>query len=108
MGAFGVGCDAVSVPEVAGWRIVGNAYPNPAMGVPVIIPLEVDARGAYTARVFDALGRAVREVVGSSGTGEIRWDGTNARGVRVPSGVYFLEVSQGRDVISRQRVRVAH
>lgn len=48
--------------------------------------------------VYDILGREVRTVISgrlSSGSHTINWDGRNARGQRVPAGVYFYVLQSG-------------
>ena len=56
--------------------------------------------GRVTARVYDVAGRKVHtlldRVVGA-GEREIRWDGTDDRGRRVASGVYFIRVETSRE-----------
>jgi glycerophosphoryl diester phosphodiesterase len=75
-----------------------RAYPNPfsnRMQFAYAIP-------SGTARVeigvYDLAGRLLRRLVSgyeSAGRHEVSWDGTDAAGVRVPTGVFFLRGSVG-------------
>jgi len=55
--------------------------------------------------VYDAAGRLVRTLVEeplSAGRHVIEWDGTDNRGGRVASGVYFYALSDGRRTLMRK------
>jgi hypothetical protein len=74
----------------AAWRV----YPNPFGDA-----LRIEAPGAGPVAVFDVGGRLVRQlrygmerVVGPQ---RLAWDGRNARGERVPAGVYFVRYGRG-------------
>jgi hypothetical protein len=71
------------------------AFPNPTRGA-------VRLRGLPDATldflVLDVTGRAVHRL---SGSGQIAWDGRDARGEPVPAGVYFL-----REAASRRAIRL--
>jgi hypothetical protein len=61
-------------------------------GIPVEVPTEV------TIRVFDVKGRIVRDIFAGRMFSRIEtfvWDGTNAKGERLPSGVYFVKATAG-------------
>ncbi len=93
-GAGGTGVDGV----VAGVAFLSPGRPN---------PFRSDTRlafsspgGAVTACVYDVAGRKVHtlldRVVGA-GEQEVRWDGTDDRGRRVASGVYFIRVETAEE-----------
>lgn len=72
-----------------------KAWPNPApaaIGISFALASETDAR----LEVYDLAGRFVRSLVaGRQPAGErtLRWDGRDARGRRVASGIYLLRLS---------------
>jgi hypothetical protein len=60
-------------------------------------------------RVFALDGREVRRLARAAypaGRHELRWDGRDARGAAVPSGVYFLRLESGGTVRAHRMVRV--
>jgi len=65
------------------------------------------APGAAVARLalFDATGRCVRELAprrGTDGAFSLTWDGRDASGRQLPSGVYFLRARQGQTEAVRE------
>lgn len=71
-----------------------GAYPNP-FSEATSLRYRLAARGPATLEVFDLLGRRVRvlaEGVQSAGVHEVRWDGLDADGRRVASGVYLVRL----------------
>ncbi len=89
---------AVQTPAVAGLPTqhrLGDSYPNP-FNPTVVLPLDLatDAAGV-SLRVYDVLGRRVRQVWdGPLGTGSHRfvWDGRDESGKGVSAGVYIYQV----------------
>jgi hypothetical protein len=76
-------------------------------------PLEALAKAGISAvnwvdlRVFDVLGRHVTTLVSglrSAGVHAVQWDGTNERGERMPSGVYFYRLIVGSSQITRKMI----
>jgi len=84
------------------------ARPNPFNPVTTIgYSLEVDAHTELA--VFDLAGRRVRTLVSgdvSAGEHEVTWDGLDARGAPVASGVYFYSLRVGDAVETRRMVMV--
>ncbi len=84
------------------------ATPNPfAFGTDLAFTLP--RAGAVTLRVFDVRGSLVRRLAEGrfdAGPRDVRWDGADERGQRVPTGVYWAELRLGRDVVRRKIVRV--
>jgi hypothetical protein len=81
-----------------------ECFPNPFRQKTEIRLQKTDDRLEMTAdrlqlKIFDATGRLVKSFsVPSSNFSlitSITWDGTDQRGVRLPSGVYFIEVNTG-------------
>jgi hypothetical protein len=85
-------------------------YPSPAissvhvwLGVP-----SIDA-GKVSVEVYDVRGRLVRQVadrVFEPGFHDVQWNGADANGQHVASGIYFVKVSQMGDNLSRKIVLV--
>ncbi|MBU0692129.1 T9SS type A sorting domain-containing protein [bacterium] len=78
--------------------ILKNAYPNPfnpATTIEYIVPYVAEVR----IRIFDLLGREVKELVRaqqSPAVYKVMWDGTNNLGQEVTSGVYFYQMEGGK------------
>lgn len=81
-------------------------YPNPFQGETTIGYTVYDP-GPVSLKVFDVLGRPVRTLVAdvlASGTYQAQWDGTDAAGRRVGSGVYVYVLQAGPRRESRRMV----
>ena len=76
---------------------LGTAWPNPMGAVTQLECSTIDSRGDVL-EVFDVRGRVVRECLVSPGTDRriVTWDGRDGNGERVPGGVYFLRLRDGR------------
>lgn len=81
----------------AGTQLHQN-YPNP-FNPETVISFSMEAPGRVTVSVFDPMGRSVTTLwdgEAAQGLNEIRWDGRNARGEVVATGMYFYRLqSQG-------------
>jgi subtilisin family serine protease len=86
-------------------RLVG-AFPNPvAHGTTVSYSVPVTSRVRLA--VYDPSGRLVRVLTDrdlAAGSYSVRWDGRDARGRDVASGVYFVRMTAGRGVVSSAKV----
>jgi hypothetical protein len=63
--------------------------------------------GGTRIRIYDAAGKLVRNLLDAAllgGRHELRWDGTDTRGLRVPSGVYFAALESGGARLSRKLI----
>jgi hypothetical protein len=90
----------------AGVNIVRQNFPNPFNPVTTI--------GYYLAAdlfvelvVFDVSGRRIavlEEGIQQRGTHEVVWDGSDIRGNRVSSGVYFYRLRAGKEVFTKKMV----
>jgi glucose/arabinose dehydrogenase len=82
---------------------MGPAVPNPS-SARTTLELTVPAPGDVSVRVFNAAGRSVRTILSedaSAGSRLIEWDGRDARGDIVPSGVYFVKAEKDGEVVTR-------
>ena len=79
-------------------------HPNPATG-PLSITYALPRTGEARVRVLDAAGRVVR-VLGSgvmeAGTRTLAWDGSDAAGRAVASGIYFVRLEAAGSTITRR------
>jgi hypothetical protein len=80
-------------PSVYAWALAQNA-PNPVMSA-TEIKYTLARAGSVHLNVYGATGQVVRQLVGEvqePGEYRVTWDGTNGRGARVASGVYFYKL----------------
>jgi hypothetical protein len=103
------GADVDGVPGAPRVFALHAVRPNPARGE-TAFAFELPATAAATLRIYDPAGRIVRTLVeGTSlaaGTHRLRWDGRDAAGSPVPSGVYFYRLETGADRATRQMIVV--
>jgi len=103
---FTTGGSVVGVPggEPLAVARIRRIAPNPARGA-VQIAFSLPARAPIRLDVYDVRGRHVRTLARESlaGDGVRAWDGTDARGMRVPAGLYFVELRSG-DSVDRGRI----
>ena len=81
-------------------------YPNPFNPL-THINYSVERAAHVTVTIYDASGRYVVTLVDervTSGPHVAEWNGRNANGLSVPSGVYFIRLATGREVLSRKAV----
>jgi hypothetical protein len=87
---------------------IARARPNPFRAA-IDIDFEIATAGRVVIAVYDVAGRAVRDLSDArfeSGAHTIRWDGTNADGVRVVPGVYFGVVEYGGERRARKLIHI--
>ena len=81
-------------------------YPNP-FNPSTTIEYQLSVAGEVTLRIYDILGRQVRELVNErqkSGYYKAIWDGTNDAGLSVASGVYLYRLKAGDYTAVRKMV----
>jgi photosystem II stability/assembly factor-like uncharacterized protein len=105
---YGAVASAVDAPALAGAAGTGLAVrPNPFPGR-ARVEFSVPHPGAYVSLdVVDVSGRRVRSLARGWHAGGVRslaWDGRDASGRALPSGVYFLRVDRGGEVVSKKVV----
>ena len=83
-------------------------YPNP-FNSGTVIPFSLSSETEVHLQVFDILGRPVANLmVGQLQTGRYRvnWEGRDAEGQLVPSGIYFYRLRSGNKAESRKMALV--
>ena len=88
--------DRVELP--GGFNLHQN-HPNP-FNPATMISYDLPAESAVNITIFDIQGREVRNVLNaiqSEGNHEITWDGVDANGVQVNTGVYLCRVQTGNE-----------
>ena len=76
-------------------RLALSVYPNPLLST-TSVRWAVPTAGRVSVRVYDAMGRVVRDLVGQNmeaGRYSATWDGRTANGKRVAAGVYFCKLA---------------
>jgi len=100
--------DVVAVNSATGLRILA-AFPNPSRGEAT---LRLETAGGYAAigvEVYNVAGRLVRRLSQDApiaGVHEMRWDGRDASGRSVSSGLYFSRARAGRGLEARSKILV--
>jgi hypothetical protein len=88
--------------------MLAQNYPNP-FNPSTTIRYALPRGGIVSLRVFDHLGREVKSLVRGphqAGLYEVRWDGTDASGSRVASGLYFYRLESGPFIESRRMLLI--
>lgn len=83
-----------------------QAFPNP-FRPSVSLRFSIPVAGSVSVSVVDAMGREVKRVADGwmpAGAHEMKWDGRDERGSRVPAGVYFLRAAIGASVTTQRVV----
>ncbi|NNF05388.1 MAG: T9SS type A sorting domain-containing protein [Candidatus Eisenbacteria bacterium] len=87
------------LPDAPGVTQLNAPYPNPVpRGAPATIAFTLEESNPTEVQVFSANGRLVKTLASDRlGPGSIAlaWDGTDSRGERVASGVYFVHLTSG-------------
>jgi hypothetical protein len=105
IGALGSGCVSQDIPDEEA-SLALETRPNPFRGS-TEIRFDLPRAGRVGVVVYDAAGRELRNLAPgamAAGPQVVAWDGADASGRRVPSGVYFYRLSMdgrtaGRRVI---------
>jgi hypothetical protein len=81
-------------------------HPNPASGS-TTVRFSLDRSGQVRLLVYDAQGRVLRRLIDGrrdAGTQAVVWDGLDAAGHSVPSGVYFYRLDAGSRSATRKLI----
>ncbi len=85
---------------------LGQNYPNP-FNPATRLSYALPEGGHVTVKVFDLLGREVRTLVDElkgAGTYDASWDGKDANGLGVTTGIYIVRMTSGEFTASRKAV----
>jgi hypothetical protein len=91
--AAAVGDDRLAGTVPTSFRL-GQNNPNP-FNPSTVIDYAVAASGRVELRIFNAAGQLVRSLVDATvepGAYSVAWDGRNAAGVQMPTGVYYYRI----------------
>jgi hypothetical protein len=94
-------------PPISHHELLQN-YPNPFNPVTTIVFLVPDGRVRdVSLKIYDVSGALVKTLVDQAldgGRHEVRWDGTNSRGNRVGTGVYFYRMKSEGIIATRKMI----
>ena len=104
--AFAAVNDAVTaVPRSgAGALQLGRAFPNPFVGS-TTVSLSLARPSRVRVAVYDCGGRRLRDLADAdwgAGPHDLRWDGADAHGQSVGSGIYFIRAEVGGSAATRR------
>jgi hypothetical protein len=80
-------------------------YPNP-FNPETMIRFDMPSPGLVTIRIFNLLGQEMRIVTNekyTTGSHSVRWDGMDAKGIRVPSGIYIYQL-RAKDIVINKKL----
>jgi len=78
-----------------------NIVPNPFN---TTLSITIKTPDAGNAEIFDLTGRLVYHVSIGSGRSDIFWDGHDAGGIKLPSGLYFVRINCGERRLNKKAV----
>ena len=87
---------------------VSSNYPNP-FNPSTMIDIETVEANDLMVSVFDAKGRMVNNLVNSyleAGRYSVKWNGMDAGGTSMPTGVYFIRVQSGLDMHTQKMILI--
>jgi hypothetical protein len=87
---------------------VSANYPNP-FNPSTMIDIETVEASELTVSVFDAKGRMVNNLVNSyleAGRYSVKWNGMDASGMSMPTGVYFIRVQSGLEMHTQKMILI--
>ncbi|MBD3367274.1 MAG: hypothetical protein GF405_03730 [Candidatus Eisenbacteria bacterium] len=85
-----LGSDVTGVADAGGASL--RVWPNPSAG-PVRLEVDATVRAGTPIDIYDVAGRHVARLSIERGATGVRWDGRDAAGRRVSSGVYFARAA---------------
>jgi len=85
---------------------LGQNYPNP-FNPSTTIKYELNGSGDVRLQIFDIKGELIKTLVNdfqNSGKYEVIWNGTNNRGEKLSSGVYFYSIRTGENISTKKMI----
>ncbi|MEL7530287.1 MAG: choice-of-anchor I family protein [Bacteroidota bacterium] len=85
---------------------LGQSFPNPFVER-TSIPLQLEEAMPVRLQIYNLNGQMVRSLIDGNmkpGEHQIEWDGTNANGELLPSGIYFYRLEAANNLIVRKMV----
>ena len=82
-------------------------YPNPFRNSPTKINYSLQQKGRASIKIYNSAGQSIRTLVNGNkkkGAHVVNWDGTDDRGKRVSSGVYFYQLQIDNHKSSRKAI----
>ncbi len=96
--------DTPQTPTSNGNLVLQNMYPNP-FNQSVSIPFSITKTSDVKIEIYNLKGQHIRTLAtGMKNAGEynLSWDGTDAKNVTCPSGIYLVQVKDGNSLSSRK------
>ena len=94
-------------PDIPADFVLEQNYPNP-FNPSTAISYKLSAVSNVTLKIFDALGREVKTLIYNekqlAGKHTVRWDGTNRRGGRVGSGIYYYRLTTNNGAQTKKAI----
>jgi hypothetical protein len=91
-------------------ELVVSCYPSPARSsVHLRLGIPSEGAGKVSIEIYDVRGRLIKQVADKilePGFHDLEWNGDDAAGRHVASGIYFVKVFQPHDSLSRKIVLV--
>ena len=87
---------------------VSSNYPNP-FNPSTMIDIETVEASELVVSIFDATGRLVNDLVNNfaeAGRYSVKWNGMDASGSSMPTGVYFIRVQSGLDMHTQKMILI--
>ena len=81
-------------------------YPNP-FSHETTITMDIPQRGPVILEIFDIRGTKVRTLLSEMsdpGAKQVKWDGTNADGFRLPEGIYLYRLTTGQYTVTKRMI----
>jgi hypothetical protein len=104
-GVVNSNAEVMAIPKVFG---LSQSYPNP-FNPEVTIGYQLPTGSMVSLRIYSLLGQEIRVLVDGekeAGYHRVSWDGKDASGVEVSSGVYLYTIEAGHFRMTRKMVRM--